>query len=549
MKMPALFIHLMLTITLITSPACSKTAKKDEPEPEPIVHQAHLGRGWYEKDPGMLSQQVNRYLEQAEKDFPVNLASNSVKVIISPHAGYYFSGLCAATAYQTLLEENNLRNTHIDRVIILAPSHRMFFKGIALPHYTQYETPLGTIELDHDALNKLAKHDLFTTIGQAHEPEHSLETQLPFLQKTIKSFKLIPLIVGDVLGITMIHTIAAKLATIIDDNTLVVVSSDFMHYGKSFNYEFSDTKQLDNQIRHINSQAVKAITDQSLDTFQKTLDATKNTICGQNAIKVLLALIEQETFDNVQPHVTCYYTSEHLRKARNKTKIKTIELIKTLDSNDIDSTVSYVGMVFSSQTIEDLPIKDQLNGFEKRALLQAARETVENEYKEKSQQLEDYFLWPLVTPGMQRQAGAFVTINTKAGELKGCIGRIASQNPLFQTVHYMSIQAALHDTRFSPLKKDELDDIVFDITMLTPPKTVTSDKDIVIGKHGIVLKKYNKHGTLRTSAVYLPQVAPDQGWDLTQTLEQLSLKAGLTRSGWKEDVEIDVFEGLKFAEH
>jgi AmmeMemoRadiSam system protein A len=134
-----------------------------------------------------------------------------------------------------------------------------------------------------------------------------------------------------------------------------------------------------------------------------------------------------------------------------------------------------------------------------------------------------------------------VTLNKKTGALRGCIGRIITSQPLYKTVVQMARAAAFHDSRFSPVKKEELDDLIIDITVLTPPKRVASYNDIKLGKHGIILKKGFKR------SVFLPQVPGTFGWDLTKTLEQLALKAYLKRDEWKNST-YEVFEGFEFKE-
>ena len=178
-----------------------------------------------------------------------------------------------------------------------------------------------------------------------------------------------------------------------------------------------------------------------------------------------------------------------------------------------------------------------------------SREVIENSFKKTEEKIPEHLLWPIITPSITQAKGTFVTLGAKDGTLRGCLGQIASQKPLYQTVVDMSKSAALKDTRFTPIKKEELDNIIIDITVLSPPRQVSTFHEIVIGQHGIILNKFEKDGSLKASSVFLPQVPPSFGWDLRTTLEQLSMKAKLGKDGWKDSCEFQVFEGFEIKEH
>ena len=145
------------------------------------------------------------------------------------------------------------------------------------------------------------------------------------------------------------------------------------------------------------------------------------------------------------------------------------------------------------------------------------------------------------TPAMQEVMGAFVTLH-KHGQLRGCIGEIFPRRPLMEAVADQAVNAAFKDPRFPKLREDELELIDLEISALTAPRTVAGYRDIELGKHGIVLYKGGR------SAVFLPQVAPEQGWDLETTLTHLSMKAGLGPDDWKNGCEFQVFEAIVFSE-
>ena len=142
---------------------------------------------------------------------------------------------------------------------------------------------------------------------------------------------------------------------------------------------------------------------------------------------------------------------------------------------------------------------------------------------------------------MKQVRASFVTLK-KDHALRGCIGEIYPSQPLFKSVLINAVKSAVADHRFRPVGIEECAELTLEISALTPPRTVSGYQDIIIGKHGIVLSKSGQ------SAVFLPQVATEQGWDIPETLKQLSLKAGLPEDAWKENTQFMVFEAIVFGE-
>jgi AmmeMemoRadiSam system protein A len=172
----------------------------------------------------------------------------------------------------------------------------------------------------------------------------------------------------------------------------------------------------------------------------------------------------------------------------------------------------------------------------KKALLSFARKTIE-------QFLNSETIPPArgFDPILENRQGAFVTLK-KHGELRGCIGHMAEDLPLCQVVGMMALQAAFNDPRFTPVKLSELPEIEIEISVLTPSQKVKSPEDIVIGRDGVILRKDGR------SAVFLPQVAPEQGWNIEEMLSHLSRKAGLSSDSWKKDAEFYTFQAVAFSE-
>lgn len=146
-----------------------------------------------------------------------------------------------------------------------------------------------------------------------------------------------------------------------------------------------------------------------------------------------------------------------------------------------------------------------------------------------------------ITDNMRKKMGAFVTLH-KNGMLRGCIGEIIPRRPLYKAVMNQAVNSGLNDYRFPQVKESEIPKIEFEISALTPPTSISSYKDIVLGRDGIIISKHGR------SAVYLPQVAPEQGWGLDETLSHLSLKAGLPADAWKDDASFTTFRAIVFNE-
>jgi AmmeMemoRadiSam system protein B/AmmeMemoRadiSam system protein A len=533
---------LVLVISLLS---CGKSHEVHSTPPAPdIIHNAHLSGGWYSLQKDKLEQDLDLYFSCAKESLAPwsGKTKRDIRALIVPHAGHYYSGLCAASAYQALAQDSSY-----SRVIILCPSHTAFIRGIAVPDFTIYRTVLGDISIDNSSIETLKKNSkIFSVNSDAHNTEHAIEIQLPFLQKRLNKFSLVPLIVGHLVQ-NDYKEIVEALKKIIDPSTLVIISTDFIHYGPQYEYEIF-AKDISANIRFVDSLVAHAVYNRSIEEFDKIIQDTGATVCGQNPLRILLFLLATGVLGNIDSRLTCYYQSSCVKDlCKNSGALNVSAIFNNIPDSQAGQSVSYMGVVFTTK--DKWAKEDLLSQFEKRMVVNLARATVENSFKTKSTQVEDHLLPFVLSENLERNTGAFVTLNKKNGELRGCIGSIEPVMPLFQTVIQMARSAAFNDTRFAPLKRDELDNIVFDVTVLTPPVKVNSYKDIIIGTHGVVLNKLNERGVRVTSSVFLPQVPPAFGWNLETTLEQLSLKAGLLPDAWKSSCEFEVFEGFEIQEH
>lgn len=480
--------------------------------------QAHLSADWYPTEKEKLTATLHALQKKAHDLYPATL--QNVRAIIIPHAGYAYSGAIAASCFNLL---HHASNQFIDRVIVLTPAHAISFKGFVVPdHVQEYIIPTGTITFDTKVMKELiAMSPLFIALqtmkNNPFNQEHSFEIQCPFIHTYInEKIPVIPLLVGylDEQDAKNAATIIKKIMT---PHTLIIVSSDFTHYGPQFDYmPFGPTPQAAQAIHALDNKVMEQIIHQSLHGFLQTIKTTGATVCGQYPIAVLLALLENKSLGPIEPHLVAYTTSSKVENNKNA-----------------QSSVSYAGIAFANDASPTF--------FEKQSLLNYAKDIVATHLATNPEK-NDSFLRPLVMPWMKKICGTFVTWYKPDHNLRGCIGTVQSENSLIDNVRIYAQQAAFHDPRFAPISQQELPQLTPSITMLTPFQEIKSYKDIKVGVHGIILK----HGS--NQAVFLPQVSVEFGWNLVTTLQQLSLKAGLDKDAWKDKMTIfEVCQGYEIS--
>ncbi|MGR3176486.1 MAG: AmmeMemoRadiSam system protein B [Candidatus Anammoxibacter sp.] len=255
-------------------------------------HAAAAGK-FYDDNPDALRGQINSFLK-VEND--VKIKKKPI-ALISPHAGYIYSGLVAGHGYKII------SNYDYNRVIIIAPSHYgKRFRGVSVVRFTHYKTPLGMVEVDRKICDKLIasthlkfddEHPLIGTIPTAHIMEHSIETQLPFLQVVLDDFKIVPLLIG-YLRNDDYKILAKAIKPFIDENTLIVVSSDFLHYGDRYSFTpfRTNIKENINKYDQAAFNAITAVNIKALSNFKAQTDAN---ICGFIPIYLLLHILPKGT--------------------------------------------------------------------------------------------------------------------------------------------------------------------------------------------------------------------------------------------------------------
>ncbi len=482
----------VVILFLFTNAACARTG-------EPEVRESILAGAWYKESKADLTEQVSGFLDKVPA---YAKEANRVTALIVPHAGYEWSGQTAAYAYKAL------KGAKYQRVVVLAPSHHTSFQGGSIADVKAYQTPMGRVSLDEQACKALLESELFSHNASAHTQEHSLEIQLPFLQHLLGDFSLVPVVVGQITRGDC-EEMADLLRPLLDSKTLLVISSDFIHQGPRFRYQ-PYKENIKTNIRRLDFAAVNHILNQDVHGLWDFLHTTQATICGRNPIKIGLMALPLQT------------------------KVEFVHYATSGDAtNDYSETVSYCAMVFREEP-------EYLNREEFDCLLHIARQTLVDSFE--ADKSKEYILPDeKVTQRLKDKKGVFVTLK-KQGRLRGCIGHMQSPEPLYRNVSQTVLSSAFQDHRFNQLTKEELKDVTIEISVMSPQQEIESWKQIVLGRDGIIINKKGK------SAVYLPQVALEQGWDVEATLNHLSEKAGLKTDDWKEDCKFITFTAQVFGE-
>ncbi|NLI47595.1 MAG: AmmeMemoRadiSam system protein B [Acidobacteria bacterium] len=475
---------------------------------------------WYEASADGLRTQVQSLLDRAARN-AVRKPDEPPVALVVPHAGYVYSGSTAAAGYV------HLRGGKWERVVLLAPAHYGAFRGASITPAAAYDTPLGPVYLDLETCRRLQTHALFVDAPDAHVREHALECQLPFLQVTLPKVRIIPILVGD-LKSEDVRTLAGLLEPLLDEQTLLVVSSDFTHYGPNYGFvPFRDDPA--GNLKKWNLKAAGQIAALDYDGFMEHIRTTRDTICGRNGISIAIRALQQLAKKKViKGRVLEYTTSGEITR-------------------DFTKSVSYVSILFADPQVaggaQETPAASEytLSPAEKNTLLSIARRTLDAYMRDGRQPAVDVGAYTL-TPRLKELRGAFVTL-TRGGELRGCIGYVTPQVPLYQAVADMAVNAAVRDPRFPPVTRDELRKLRIEISVLSPLAPCPDPQTVQVGKHGLVIQKSGRSGLL------LPQVPVEWGWDRRQFLEQVCRKAGLPAGAYREpDAVLMTFTAVVFNE-
>ena len=487
----------------------------------PVVRPATQANRFYTGDARELSEEVDSFLAMHSGDAKYQ----NVAALIVPHAGYYFSGNVAASAYMSIDPKKQYK-----RIFLLGPSHHEWLDGASVnTEADYYATPLGNVKVDHEMAVALTNTDIKETTNytnltnsdsmfryrpEAHDREHCLEVQLPFLQRlfthhpSLITSTDVPPIVPIVISTNdyeKLKRMAEVLKPYFTDENLFVISSDFSHYPS-----YKDACEAD-------ARTGKAIETGDVEEFIATINANarsgkrnlQTSACGEFAIITLMLMLDQQ------------YEVKHLMYQ---------------NSGDISGDDSRVVGYHSFAILRKDSTSFTLSDADKKALKEIAYNSIRDSLDGK----------PIAQPIVNSQlsilnskCGAFVSLH-KHGHLRGCIGHFGEDYPLYEIVAEMARAAAFEDPRFMPVTRDELDDLDIEISVLTPMRRIQSLDEFELHRHGIYIKKGYRSGT------FLPQVADEVNWTKEEFVGHCSQdKAGLGWDGWK-DAELYVYEAIVF---
>ncbi len=468
---------------------------------EPVVRPATQANRFYTGNASELREEVDSFLALHSKRSVIK----NVAAVIVPHAGYYFSGNVAAAAYMSIPKDKPYK-----RIFLLGPSHHEWLDGASVNSAADYyATPLGNVKVDREtALALTEKDSVFCYEPKAHDREHCLEVQLPFLQRRFGEDS-VPCIVPIIISTNdfqKLKRMAEVLKPYLTEENLFIVSSDFSHYPK-----YEDACKID-------AQTGKAIESGDVECFIDTLEKNARSgvrnlatsACGELAIATLMLMMDST------------YRVKHLMYQNSG----------DAEESDHSRVVGYHAFAIVREDSSAFTLTDE----EKRVLKDIALTSIKDSLNGK----------PIAQPTLNAQlstlntkCGAFVSLH-KHGRLRGCIGHFGNDVPLHEIVAEMARSAAFEDPRFMPVTRDELADIDIEISVLTPMRRIQSLDEFELHRHGIYIRKGYHSGT------YLPQVADEVNWTKEEFVSHCAQdKAGIGWDGWK-DAELYVYEAIVF---
>jgi len=484
-------------LLLMGSTGMAQTSGKGKETGMKEIREPAVAGAFYPDNPDVLSRDLKRYLENAKKE----KLEGEIVALISPHAGYMYSGQVAAYAYKLL------EGMTFDSVVVVAPSHRALFTGASIYDRGGFRTPLGIVPVDVELSKKMmGQRKEIQFLPEAHSQEHSLEVQIPFLQVVLKSFKLVPIVMEPYWSWETCQYLASAIAEgAKGKKVLLIASSDLSHF-----HSYDKAVNLDRIV-------LSYIDRFDPEGLNRDLKGERCEACGGGPVVTIM--LAAKMLGANRGRVLKYANSGDVTGDRSRVVgYGAGVLYKAAGGKEKMKDEKKVGV--------DLGLKDE----EKKTLRHIAKTVIESKVKGKP--VPDF---KVESPVLKENRGAFVTLQ-KRGQLRGCIGYIEGHGPLHKTIEKMAEAAAFNDPRFSPVQEKELPELDIEISVLTPLRRITDVNEIEVGKHGIYMKKGWFSGLL------LPQVATEYGWDRQTFLEHTCQKAGLPSTAWKEkDTEIYIF--------
>ena len=452
-----------------------------------VIRQAVQAGSFYPAEAAELTGMIDRLTRRAQKTRGHIPRGHKLKALIMPHAGYIYSGWTAAHASLVLQKHQ------FSKVILMGPDHKIGIRNSAICDVAAYQTPLGRIDLHPDSARLRRQPAVFESLPVSMDQEHSLEVILPFLQTYLGQFKLVPIMVGR----PDVTRLAQTRGGIIDDHTLLVVSSDLSHF-----LDYADAVSMDRE-------TVTGI----MNLNPAILAGRGNRACG---LMPLLTLLKIATHNRWQPVLLHYSNSGDTAGSRSR-------------------VVGYTTIAFFGDPLMDTPhdLDAKFSEEQGRALVELARHTIMEKLGRKGSAAEpDMNGRYAQDERFKSHHGTFVTLKIK-GQLRGCIGSLTARESVWEGVKHNAINAAFHDPRFSPLTAKEFDQTDIEVSILSEPRPLEfrDGNDLIqklrVNVDGVIIRK----GI--ASATFLPQV-----WEQLprpeEFLSHLCMKAGLPSDAWKD---------------
>jgi MEMO1 family protein len=474
----------------------------------PIREPAVAGT-FYPEDPGELISTVDRLLSHTNGKLEPD---RELRALISPHAGYAYSGRVAAEAYACL------KGRGFSTVVLVGPDHYIGFEGVAVYPRGAFRTPLGDVPVDEELA------DLFLEAGsgvqpapEAHRREHAIEVQLPFLQRIAPHAQIVPVLMG-FRSRTNVEIMANVLSRALDNPRVVLVAStDLSHY-----HPRDVAQKLDGRVTDL----VRAFAPTSL--WQELRAGNVEACGGDPIVSVMLgaAIAGAE-----QSRILRYEDSGE--STGDKTSVVgylSAAFMKGMPPTAVEFSASAAKVM---PKVEELV--DSLSPAEMDVLLHLATESARTSVNAPLPVLELRQL----SRRLRAPGRAFVTLR-RGRALRGCVGYVEATRPLWETVARAARSAAHEDHRFKPVEPEEVPDLTVEVSILTPPEPMAGPEDLVIGTHGVIVAQGGRRGLL------LPQAALENGWDREAFLTQVCRKAGLAGNAWKQGARLERFRAQIF---
>jgi hypothetical protein len=478
-----------------TGPPLTATPARASTIPPGTIRPAVVAGSWYPGDPDQLASEVDGMLEA------VTPVDGAPMALIVPHAGYVYSGPVAAAGFRQLEQGT------YDVAVVLASDHRPpLARPIAVWVDGGFETPLGVVPVDAELAQALVEaHPSIVADRAAHEAEHPIEIELPFLQRVCPDCAIVPVMMGadDQEAVRVLAD--ALLATLPGRRALLVASSDLSHYPS-----LQDAQRVDGTtLSAIETMDPGLVRDTVTAAAAAGVPNLVTCACGLGPILVTVRVAEGLGADTVT--LLRYATSADA-------------------GGDPGQVVGYGVVMFWRYQ------PPHLSPAQRDQLLMLARESIAA-----SLASDALPVFETDEPALTRPSAVFVTLR-KDGALRGCIGRTWADLPLHQAVQRMAVTAATEDPRFPALTADELSQVTIEVSVLSPRRRVIDPTEIEVGTHGLIVAASGRSGLL------LPQVAVEQGWDRERFLENACQKAGLPPRCWHSDVQLYTFTAIVFGE-